>query len=151
MNRASKILLCTGALGALAFALACWRASHPHDARRLERAELAWLRNDFSISDAQFTEVCRLHEAYVPLCAELCRRIKAKNGEIRQLVIGGNSVGPELERALTESGQLRIECQKAMLAHFYSVSQSMPPAEGRRYLQRMFETTSLGSHRMSHE
>ena len=92
-----------------------------------------------------------MHDAYVPRCAESCRRIESKNVEIGRLVASGNAVGPELERALTESGQLRIECQKAMLEHFYNVSRAMPLEEGRRYLQKMFESTSLRSHRMNHE
>ncbi|MSU63215.1 MAG: periplasmic heavy metal sensor [Pedosphaera sp.] len=151
MKRLWKILLCGGALGALAFVLAYRHAAHPSENHIMERAELGWLRNDFSLSETQFTEVCRLHDAYVPRCAELCRRIEAKNTEIGRLITGGNTITPELDRALTEAGQLRVECQKAMLAHFFSVSRAMPPEEGRRYLQRMFESTSLRSHHMSHE
>ncbi len=151
MKRVWQILLCGGVLGALAFALAYWHVVQPHGEGSPERSGLAWLRNDFSLSEAQFTEVCRMHDAYVPRCAELCRRIEAKNVEIGRLVASGNAVSPELERALTESGQLRIECQKAMLEHFYNVSRAMPPEEGRRYLQKMFESTSLRSHRMNHE
>jgi hypothetical protein len=96
--------------------------------------ELAWLKKEFNLSDPEFTRIVGLHDAYQPCCAEMCRRIAAKNAEIREALTKGNEITPELEQKLAEAAAIRAECQKAMLKHFFEVSRSMPPEEGKRYL-----------------
>lgn len=86
------------------------------------------------MSDTEFLRISKLHESYSAGCAERCRRIDAKNAELRTLLAGTNTVTPAIAKALQEAAQLRAECQKEMLQHFYQVSRSMPPDEGRRYL-----------------
>jgi hypothetical protein len=105
--------------------------------RRLERSqqpELAWLKQEFHLSDAEYDRVCRMHEGYLAGCAERCRRIDEKNAELRRLLAATNTVTPEIAVILSEAAQLRSECEKQMLQHFYDVSRTMPPDEGRRYL-----------------
>ncbi|HEX5400494.1 MAG TPA: hypothetical protein VFY06_15715, partial [Verrucomicrobiae bacterium] len=46
---------------------------------------------------------------------------------------------------LIELGELRAQCQAQMLQHFITVSQAMPPEQGRRYLAEMKRLT-LGFH-----
>ena len=96
--------------------------------------ELAWLKEEFHLSDADFARVCRLHESYLAGCAERCRQIDEKNARLKQLLASTNRVTPEIERTLQEAAQLRAECQRKMLEEFYEVSRSMPPEQGRRYL-----------------
>ncbi len=113
--------------------------------------ELAWLKKEFNLNDAEFARLCQLHASYLPHCQEMCRRIEAKNRELKELLAQANAVTPEIERKLAEAGQIRVDCQKAMLQHFYQVSQAMPPAQGKRYLQWIQEKTFLTHYGMMHD
>lgn len=107
------------------------------NSRRLQKTEspeLAWLKEEFHLNDADFVRICRTHEAYLAGCAERCRLIDEKNAHLKQLLAATNTVTPEIERTLLEAAQLRAECQRKMLEEFYEVSRSMPPEQGKRYL-----------------
>ena len=99
-----------------------------------EEPELAWLQREFHLTDAEFSRISRLHEAYLGGCAERCHRIDLINEQLRTLLSATNSVTPDIERALLQAAQLRAECQKQMLQHFFEVSRTMPPNQGQRYL-----------------
>jgi hypothetical protein len=81
---------------------------------------------------------------------EMCRRIGEKNAEIKDLLAGSATVTPVIEEKLGEAAQLRAQCQKQMLDHFFTVSQAMPPEQGRRYLAWVQERTFLTSEGMGH-
>ena len=102
--------------------------------QRSDQPELAWLRDEFHLSDAEFKRVSELHASYLPQCQEMCRKIDAKNDQLQKLLANPTNVTPELERTLAEASELRAECQTMMLRHFIQVSQTMPPEQGRRYL-----------------
>ena len=108
--------------------------------------ELAWLKKEFNLSDAEITRITKLHDAYQPHCAEMCRRIDEHGANLKTLLTGTNAMTPELEAALTESSKLRAECQRDMLQHFFEVSRTMPPAQGKRYLEWISERTFIRSH-----
>ena len=103
--------------------------------------ELAWLKKEFQLSDAEFNRVSQLHAAYRPQCEQRCRLIAAKNAELRALLAQTNVLTSEIEKKMTEASDLRLDCQKAMLKHFIEVSQTMPPAQGKRYLAWVEEMT----------
>jgi len=105
------------------------------------RPELAWLQQEYHLSDAQFTRVMELHNAYAPKCEEMCRMIDAKNARLQKLLAATNVVTPEINQALVEAAGIRAECESAMLDHFYKVAQSMPPEQGRRYLEWVQQET----------
>ena len=92
--------------------------------------------------------VSELHAAYRPHCMEMCRRIVAKNDELKDLLAKSSTVTPEIESKLAEAAQLRLECQKAMLKHCMAVSQTMPPEQGKRYLAWVEEQTFMTDHGM---
>lgn len=98
------------------------------------RPELAWLQQEYQLSDAQFARVMELHNAYRPKCDEMCRVIDAKNAQLQKLLAATNVVTPEIKQALAEAAAIRVECESAMLDHYYKVAQTMPPEQGRRYL-----------------
>jgi plasmid maintenance system antidote protein VapI len=102
---------------------------------RSPRPELAWLQMEFQLTDAQLARVLELHNAYAPKCEEMCRSIDAKNAAIKRLLTATNVITPEIRQALASAAGIRAECETAMLDHFYKVAQTMPPAQGRRYLQ----------------
>jgi hypothetical protein len=110
------------------------------------KAELAWLKEEFHLSDTEFQRVSELHEAYLPACRARCEKIDAKNAELRALFTKSAAVTPEVERALTASAELRGECQAAMLRHFVEVSRAMPPEAGQRYLDWICARTLGSSH-----
>jgi len=107
------------------------------------RPELAWLKNEYHLTDAQFALVVQSHEAYYPKCAEMCRRIDEQNAKVQQLLAATNVVTPEITAALAAAAQLRAECQSAMMQHFYEISRAMPPADGKRYLAWVQQETIL--------
>ncbi len=109
--------------------------------------ELAWLKAEFHLSDAEFARVSALHDGYLAGCAERCRQIDQKNTHLKHLLAMTNAITPEIERTLTEAALLRAECYKQMLDHFYQVSRTMPPEQGKRYLNWVQNRTILlGAH-----
>jgi hypothetical protein len=109
-------------------------------------SELAWLKHEFYLSDAEFRRISDLHNAYLSGCRERCAKIDAKNAELRAQIAQANAVTPEVERALAEAARLRGECQAAMLRHFVEVSRAMPPEQGRRYLEWICARTLAPQH-----
>ena len=114
------------------------RAAAPAD-------DLAWLRLEFGLTDAQLGRVRQLHEGYLPKCREFCQRIDARKRELMALLAAGDAAPALIEQKLVETGVLRAQCQAAMLQHFREISQAMPPDQGRRYLAQMQRLT-LGAH-----
>lgn len=107
--------------------------------------DLAWLRQEFHLSDADMAHIRQLHDGYLPKCAEMCARIAAKKTELESALAGATNVSATAEEKLKELGELRAQCQAQMLQHFVEVSQAMPPEQGRRYLAEMQRLT-ISSH-----
>jgi hypothetical protein len=152
MKKGVVILLLGLAVAAAAYG--CLYFVCTSSARNLERSsqpELAWLKEEFKLSDSEFKRVCELHEAYLPQCAEMCGKIEAQNQRVRTLLTATNQMTAEIESAIAESARLRGQCQRNMLQHFYEVSRTMPPEQGRRYLAWVQERTFLTSEGMMQE
>ena len=107
--------------------------------------DLAWLRREFRLGDAEMQRIRQLHEGYLPKCHENCALIAAKKQELQAALDHAQGMSPEAKQKLTEVAALRAQCQANMLGHFYKVSQAMPPEQGRRYLAEMQRLT-LGFH-----
>lgn len=108
-----------------------------------QQPELAWLKQEYHLSDAQFARVLKLHNAYLPQCEKRCNQIAALNVQLEQALLNTSSVTPIIQGLLNRRAQLRVKCQTEMLKHFYAVSRTMPPAEGRRYLLWVQQHTCL--------
>ena len=135
MKKAGIILL-MGLVLALAACLGGYLAGTAKHRAMLhsDDPELAWLKEEFKLSDAEFKRVSELHVAYLPQCRDRCREIDAQNVKLQTLLSGATNMTPEIAAALTESARMRCECQTMMLRHFFQVSQTMPQEQGRRYL-----------------
>jgi Heavy-metal resistance len=150
MKKSGVILL----LG-LAFALAAYCGGYfastakPRAMLHSDAPELAWLKEEFNLSDAEFKRISDLHDAYLPGCMERCQRIEAKNKELKAIVAQSGAMTPEVERKLAEAAAIRLECEKAMLSHFLAVSKAMPPEQGKRYLSWIEQQTFMGEERMA--
>jgi hypothetical protein len=107
--------------------------------------DLAWLRLEFRLSDAELARAKQLHDGYLPKCRFFCARIAECKRELQAALDAGTADVASIERRLTEIGTIRAQCQTAMLQHFRDVSRVMPPEQGRRYLAEMQRLT-LGFH-----
>jgi hypothetical protein len=138
------LLVAAAAYGCIYFAC----TSSARNMQRSEQPELAWLKEEFNMSDTEFNRVSELHASYLPQCMKMCRQIDAQNKRLKELLAATNQVTPEIEATISESTRLRGECQSNMLKHFYEVSRTMPPEEGRRYLAWVQERTFLSNEGM---
>ena|SRR5689334_8869661 len=144
MNRVVVILLCGLGLGLLGYAGVYYAGTAAHtEMVKSASPELAWLKEEFRLTDAEFQRIAQLHNDYQAGCAERCRLIDEKNRQLARLLAATNTVTPEIEALLQESARLRAECQKKMLQHFYEVSRTMPPDQGQRYLAWVQHQTVL--------
>jgi small-conductance mechanosensitive channel len=113
------------------------------DMMRESKPELAWLKKEFKLSDAEFARILQLHEAYLPQCRERCMRVKDQDAKLQQLLAQAKAVTPEVQSLLAERAKTRAECEAEMLKHFLEVSRTMPPQQGQRYLAWVQQQTSL--------
>src|SRR5258707_8034564 len=76
MKRPGIILLAGLALAALGYA-GMYRAGTADSCCLVESKtpELAWLKQEFHLSDAEFTRISQMHEQYLSGCAERCHQI----------------------------------------------------------------------------
>jgi hypothetical protein len=142
MKRPFLLLIAVLALAAGAFAIFYFAGSRLcvwHGAAQTN--ELAWLQTEFHLDDAEMRRISALHDAYKPLCEEMCVRLAKKTRELEQALKGATNVSSEIEGKLNEVAALRAECQANMLRHFQEVSRAMPVEQGRRYLAEMQRMT----------
>lgn len=147
MKSALAVLIAGVLLCAVAFCgFYYWGTASHRGLLHQQTPELAWLKKEFNLSDTELTRITKLHDAYQPHCAAMCRRIDEHGARLKTLLMATNAMTPEIEAAVTESAKLRAECQRDMLKHFFEVSQTMPPAQGRRYLEWISERTFIRAH-----
>lgn len=107
--------------------------------------DLAWLRMEYKLNDAEMNRIRGLHDGYRVVCSNYCARIDAQKQELQTALDAGTNTQKTVDARLAEIGQLRAQCQAAMLLHFREVSQVMPPEQGHRYMAEM-ERLTLGIH-----
>jgi heavy-metal resistance protein len=113
------------------------------DMMREPQPELAWLKKEFKLSDAEFKRISQLHAAYLPQCAARCQRIEEQNQKLKQLFSQATTVTPEIQNLLNERAKMRADCEAEMMKHFMEVSRTMPAEQGRRYLDWVEKQTFL--------
>lgn len=133
------LLACTAAFSAIYYL----GTVHCRDMMSESKPELAWLKKEFKLSDAEFNRISQLHEAYLPQCRNRCKRIAEQGEKLKQLLAQSKTVTPEIQNLLAERAKTRAECEAAMLQHFLEVSRTMPPKQGERYLAWVQQQTSL--------
>src|SRR5450756_2390491 len=160
MKRSLLILLGAVTLGTAIFAgsyLVAQRTTKMCCAKPTD--DLAWLQDEFHLSDKEMGQIRELHESYMPKCMEMCAKIAAKKSELEASLGNGTNLTAEAQTKMAELAGLRAQCQAQMLQHFITVSQAMPPEQGQRYLAEMKKLTlddheqmeSSMSGEMSHE
>jgi len=135
VKRTLLILLVGLVAGLISYTCIFLRAtSFPRSMEQNSHPELAWLKDEYHLTETQFAAVAQLQDAYRPKCAEMCRRIDEQNARLQTLLAVTNTVTPEIKEALAEAARLRAECQTTMLQHYYETSRQMPPGQAERYL-----------------
>jgi hypothetical protein len=150
MKRGAVILLLGLAVAVAAYACTLFFCTAP--ARGLQRSaqpELEWLKDEYKLSDAEFERIGELHTAYLPKCSEMCTRISEQQAKVEKLLANATNATPEIEAALAEQGRLQADCRTQMLRHFFEVSQTMPPEQGRRYMAWIKEKVFASAQDMS--
>jgi hypothetical protein len=104
---------------------------------------LAWLKKEFHLTDAEYARIVAMHEAYLPQCRERCQRIAEQDRKLEKLLATQAVMTPEVRAVIAERATTRAECEAAMLEHFLEVSRTMPPEQGRRYLEWVENQSSL--------
>jgi hypothetical protein len=151
MRRGLLILALGLAAGVLAYyGVYRFGTRTPRALLRSSQPELAWLQHEFNLGEAEFARISQLHSGYLPLCLERCRRIEELNTALSTALDRATNVTTEIDRLLSERTSLRATCQAEMLKHFFDVSRSMPPEQGRRYLAWVRENTCLQEQTMHH-
>lgn len=149
MKRAVLILLAGVLMATAAFSGVYYLATAKDRALMTQpQPELAWLQKEFHLSDAEMARITQLHEAYLPQCAQRCEIIARQNQKLEQLLAQTPSVTTEVRTLLAERAATRAECESEMLKHFLEVSRTMPPEQGRRYLEWVEQQTVLSGQTM---
>jgi hypothetical protein len=150
--RRGILILALGVIGA-AIAFCCFYlmgTATPRALMRSEQPELAWLQHEFNLNATEMKRVSALHAGYLPQCKDRCRRIDQLNVALTQALAAATQLTPEIQKLLDERAQMRAVCQGEMLKHFFEVSRTMPPEQGRRYLAWVRESTCLHELGMEH-
>ncbi len=147
-SRGFIVLLLSLLLGVAAFSLVRWRqhwvehhngaadgyAEHEADGHH---ADLDWLESELAVTEAQMGKIRALHVAYHPVCEELARRLETSHIKLDKLTATAMGISPALELALKEHSEVHLECQLAMLKHFYETAGYLSPAQAQQYLRKM--------------
>ena len=151
MNRSLVILLGALALGAALFGGVYYASQRVTMRCCVQPADdLGWLRTEFHLGAAEMAHIRELHEGYLPKCAALCAQIAVKKSELSATLGNDTNITVAAQAKLNEIAALRVQCQTQMLQHFVTVSQAMPPEQGRRYLAEMQRLT-LGTNELMEE
>lgn len=146
------LILALGVAGAIVvYCCVYWMGTaRPRALMQSPQPELAWLKHEYRLGDAEFQRISRLHAGYRPQCEARCRRIDQLNGTLLNALAVATEVTPEIEKILSERAEMRAACQAEMLRHFFEVSRAMPPEQGRRYLAWVKANTCLREQAMDH-
>lgn len=149
MKRGLRILILGLVGGALTYGAVYLAVTDgPRSWLRSSQPELAWLRDEFRLGDAEFRRISELHAGYQPGCRERCRAIQELDGRLATALSTASQVTPEMESLLEERARMRARCQAEMLRHFFEVSRTMPPEQGKRYLTWVRGSSCLLEHSM---
>lgn len=139
MRRTLIILFIALSTGTISFvAMRSQRLAHRQPEILLDTMpELAWLKTDLKLTDAQFERVKELHAEYRPQCEELCHRIATAHVRLDEESHSGRGMTPELRNEIEDHARIHAECQEAMLTHLYRTAAVLEKDQAKRYLDKM--------------
>jgi hypothetical protein len=143
MKAATRLAILAASLaGIAALAYSATNRFLPHrppapSAQETQQNGLRWLRDHYQLDESTWLRIAALHEAYYPVCGDMCARIAAANAKVAELMQQSDRFSPELETALRSAEATHADCRAALLRHVYEVAALMPPDASRRYLAEM--------------
>lgn len=103
--------------------------------------EVAWLIEEFELTDTQADAVRSLHEDYRPICDAHCAAVmEAQNA------VEAAADPTEAATAQHELSALKQVCHAATQAHLEAVAAAMSPVQGQRYLETITPLLSAHEH-----
>lgn len=136
MKKPLVILLVALIAGFTAFAITRRHCSATKSDTLLDQLpELAWLRTELALSDAQFARIAELHASYRPVCEEMCGRIGKSHARLEAIALKSRTTGNELQQAIADYERVRGECKMKMLEHLYQTASLMNEEQAGRYLE----------------
>lgn len=138
MRRYTVTILCSLALGALAFAV-----SYLWQKQRIDRAHahdtaFEWLSHEFGLNVAQSARIEALHQEYFPECEDHCIHYTDTRHTLAAV-----TNDPELDDsqehrdAALRLAELEKEADKRFIDFVYKVAAEMDAEQSQRYLQKM--------------
>jgi hypothetical protein len=138
MKKGLLILILALVAGIAAFVVARSHRQSAHNEILLDSMpELAWLRTELKLTEAQFRQASELHTAYRPICAEMCHNISEAHAKLETLAQTGRGITPELTAAIQHHARVHAECQEKMLEHLYQTAALLDDKQAARYLEAM--------------
>lgn len=136
MKKGLMVLILAAAIGIAAYQIT---RTHQQSERKEvlldAMPELAWLRGELKLTDAQFAQASELHATYRPKCAAMCRSIAQAQARLETLATGGRGMSPELAQAIREHARVQAECQQKMLEHLYQTADLLDDRQAAKYLE----------------
>ncbi|MCX6866315.1 MAG: hypothetical protein NTV46_08900 [Verrucomicrobia bacterium] len=130
------VIILAAAIGIAAYQITRTHQQSEHKEVLLDAMpELAWLRGELKLTDAQFAKASALHAAYRPKCAAMCRSIAQAQARLETLARGGRGMSPELAEAIREHARVQAECQQKMLEHLYQTADLLDDRQAAKYLE----------------
>lgn len=102
----------------------------------LQATGLRWLKEEYQLDEATFSEVEKLHRAYFATCDKMCRQIQ----EAARPLSRRARQGPPAAALQHQEQRLCDECEETARHHLRQVAALMPPEQGRRFLDHMLLT-----------
>lgn len=147
MKRGLIVLVCVLLAGFAGFWLMRSQKAPRHHGTIIDSMpELAWVKTDLKLTDAQFGKVSDLHAAYRPKCADMCRSLAEAHEAIEALAEKDRRMTPELEAAIRRHAAVHAACQQAMLEHLYQTAALLDPGQATRYLEVMVPEALESAH-----
>src|SRR5947209_5865757 len=104
MRRPARIVVISITVGLLAGGLAYFCAMRLAARQTASNDDLAWLRREFRLSDAEMNRIRNLHQGYLPKCGEMCAKIAAKRAEVEAALANQAQGTTVAEQKLVELG-----------------------------------------------
>lgn len=138
MRRLILTILCSLALGALAFAACYLWQKNRIDRAHAHATAFEWLSSEFDLSADQSARIETLHHEYFPECEDHCVHYADTRHTLAAVTNDpGLDDSPEHKAAAERLAELEREADKRFIDFIYQVAAEMDPAQSRRYLQKM--------------
>lgn len=98
---------------------------------------LAWMREELSLDEEEFTRFCQLHEAYMAECRRMSIEMDRIRDRLKATLQDRHDFDDVALAALADYERHYDVCERAATKHLMKVAASMDEESGRAYLKLM--------------